>query len=122
MGHTCYDTDEEEARGIAARIARLVAGCVDARRLRGADAHQRAAARDLRRASGRGIAIPGERDSGWQNSALADDAWMPGNRAGNRCALTLPAGELGRDGDFPFRPIQTDPAAHRRALRSFFLE
>ena len=35
VGHTCYDTDEEEARGIAARIAR---------------------------------------DSGWQNSALADDA------------------------------------------------
>ena len=26
VGHTCYDTDEEEARGIAARIARLVAG------------------------------------------------------------------------------------------------
>lgn len=74
MGHTCYDTDEEEARGIAARIARLVARRCGSRRLRGADAHQRTAAAICTALRAEGLRYRVRRDSGWQNSALADDA------------------------------------------------
>ena len=74
VGHTCYDTDEEEARGIAARIARLVAGCVDpgdCAVLTRINAQQPAICAALR---AEGLRYRVRRDSGWQNSALADDA------------------------------------------------
>ncbi|KLN82786.1 DNA helicaseII-like protein [Bifidobacterium bifidum] len=74
VGHTCYDTDEEEARGIAARIARLVAGGVDpgdCAVLTRINAQQPAICAALR---AEGLRYRVRRDSGWQNSALADDA------------------------------------------------
>ena len=74
VGHTCYDTDEEEARGIAARIARLVAGGVDpgdCAVLTRINAQQPAICTALR---AEGLRYRVRRDSGWQNSALADDA------------------------------------------------
>ena len=74
VGHTCYDTDEEEARGIAARIARLVAGGVDPGAcavLTRINAQQPAICAALR---AEGLRYRVRRDSGWQNSALADDA------------------------------------------------
>ncbi|KAB7789997.1 DNA helicaseII-like protein [Bifidobacterium leontopitheci] len=74
VGHTVYADDTEEAHGVAARIARLVKGGVkpsDCAILTRINAQQPALCAALR---AQGLHYRVRRDSGWQNSALADDA------------------------------------------------
>lgn len=74
VGHAVYDTDADEAQGIAARIARLAARGVklsDCAVLTRINAQQASICSALRAA---GLRYRVRRDSGWQNSALADDA------------------------------------------------
>ena len=106
VARTAYESDMEEAQGVAARIARLVANGAkpsDCAILTRINAQQPVFGAALRAAR---LKYRVRKDSGWQSSALADDA---ASRRALLAAMGLDATGLGAGGDRQGRDDLHDP-------------